>query len=282
MAAERSPESKRLHARASLKQGTDQVNPSCQFTGAGFPAHSRIRCVPRRIPCSQAAYAFSHVHASPTRRCARRCRAAALCHCHGSWFVRRTPVFRPRCTCRCRRFTLSALHSVTAVNGQSSVEALKDGASLDSSDAVDPPRPSEFVSCLHHLWGQDTNSGSYYIVVGGVQYPVYCDQVTDAGGWTLVASTLGTPVQDQGSSWYNDLTTLQPVSAHTGIWNGFRDMFASSNGDFRVSCKVCAPTPFVPPSCALKSLPRCTCRRPSTPSRTTLTSHSTTPRCTGR
>jgi hypothetical protein len=97
---------------------------------------------------------------------------------------------------------------------------------------------TSFFSCLHRLSAQQSSSGSQLITSAGVDYPVYCDQTTDGGGWTLVGTSLGTPLQDQGSSWYNDLTTMQPIGSHGGIWDGMRTHFPSTTSDIRFTCKV--------------------------------------------
>jgi hypothetical protein len=65
---------------------------------------------------------------------------------------------------------------------------------------------------------------------------VYCDQVTDGGGWTLVGSTLNQTLNDQASGYYADLATLAPAQANLGIWNGLRSLGAYTF-DVRFACR---------------------------------------------
>ncbi|MBI5501591.1 MAG: DUF4215 domain-containing protein [Deltaproteobacteria bacterium] len=83
-------------------------------------------------------------------------------------------------------------------------------------------------------------SGAYLLdpdgLGGSAPVSVYCDMTTDDGGWTLVASTLGTTLDDEASAYYADLATLSPVAGHAGIWTGLRPVLGPT-GDVRFSCR---------------------------------------------
>jgi hypothetical protein len=72
---------------------------------------------------------------------------------------------------------------------------------------------------------------------GGPNPPslVYCDMTTDGGGWTMVASTRTTTLNDSASAYYDDLQTINPLAAHTGVWTGMRAL-APNNADVRFTC----------------------------------------------
>ncbi|TXD44283.1 DUF4215 domain-containing protein [Lujinxingia vulgaris] len=126
----------------------------------------------------------------------------------------------------------------------------EDGASCTSGDDCASghcaygrscaPNP---VSCLDLLLGGTTTSGVYGIDPDGdgTLEDVYCDMDTDGGGWTLVASTLQTALRDEASPYYDALTTVDPISGNTGIWNGLRPI-VDLTGDMRFTCKVSAAT----------------------------------------
>ncbi len=83
-------------------------------------------------------------------------------------------------------------------------------------------------------------SGVYAMSPDGIVEPVdiWCDQETDGGGWTLVASTRGQTLNDQRSDYYEDLATLAPEAGHEGIWHGLRargEVF-----DVRFACRTAA------------------------------------------
>jgi hypothetical protein len=84
------------------------------------------------------------------------------------------------------------------------------------------PTCLSFTSCLDALRQNWRESGIYRLRQGDAIREVYCDQVTDGGGWTLVGSTRSQTLNDQSSAWYDDLRTLAPANANAGIWNGLR------------------------------------------------------------
>ena len=81
-------------------------------------------------------------------------------------------------------------------------------------------------------------SGAYAIDPDGDGAPhtVYCDMETDGGGWTLVAATRTGTLNDEASDYYDDLARLAPQAAHTGVWNGLRDLI-DGDSDVRFSCR---------------------------------------------
>ena len=85
----------------------------------------------------------------------------------------------------------------------------------------------------------DPADGIYTIDPDGAPADVWCDMTTDGGGWTLVASTTGQTLNDAAGNWYNDLTTLDPLSGHDTIWDGLRDV-VDGDHDVRFACKVAA------------------------------------------
>ena len=60
--------------------------------------------------------------------------------------------------------------------------------------------------------------------------------VTDGGGWTMVSSTTGNTVNDQGQGYSGNLQTLYPTTGMAGVWNRMRSYFPTG-GDTRFSCK---------------------------------------------
>jgi len=72
----------------------------------------------------------------------------------------------------------------------------------------------------------------------GPQQPVavWCDMLTDGGGWTLVASSRGTPPQDVAAPAHPELAALSPAQAHPGIWSGLRHELADA-ADLRFVCR---------------------------------------------
>ncbi len=85
--------------------------------------------------------------------------------------------------------------------------------------------------------GAERRSGVYNVMPPGAAEPVrvYCDQTNDGGGWTLVSSTRGEAPSDKESGYYEDLATLSPGSAHSGVWSGLRGF--DRNFDVRFACR---------------------------------------------
>jgi cysteine-rich repeat protein len=97
---------------------------------------------------------------------------------------------------------------------------------------------SAYRSCAHAREVGATTNGAYFVRADAAATvrPVYCDMLTDGGGWTLVGSTLNTTLNDQSSAWYTDLTTLAPAAANAGIWTGLRPL--AQRFDVRFACRA--------------------------------------------
>jgi len=82
-------------------------------------------------------------------------------------------------------------------------------------------------------------SGAYTILPdpAGASVTVYCDMTTDGGGWTLVASTRTSTLNDEASDYYDDLGTLDPAAGHAGVWDGMRPVMGATS-DLRFSCRA--------------------------------------------
>ncbi len=70
-----------------------------------------------------------------------------------------------------------------------------------------------------------------------ITYDVLCDMDTDEGGWTLVASTRDTPLDDKGGEYHTGLTTDEPTVSADYVWRGLRRAI-TGNSDIRFACRV--------------------------------------------
>ena len=121
--------------------------------------------------------------------------------------------------------------------GGSSCSAGVDCASGECNASVcAAPRAS--CAAIHAAFPANP-SGAYTLLPDptGAPATVYCDMTTDGGGWTLVASTRTTTLNDQASAYYDDLATLDPASGHQGVWDGMRPVMGPSS-DLRFSCRA--------------------------------------------
>ena len=101
------------------------------------------------------------------------------------------------------------------------------------------------ASCLNVLdYNPAAPSGVYLISphTGG-EYEVYCDMVTDNGGWTLVASSTST-LSDESADWTPGLTSMVPSAAVEGVWRGMRGL-TDGTDDIRFTCKNNADDAFM-------------------------------------
>jgi hypothetical protein len=100
-----------------------------------------------------------------------------------------------------------------------------------------PPQNRVFQSCRDAFDQGFHISGTFRLHPDGAnEQRVYCDQLTDGGGWTLVAATEGGTLNDQRSDYYADLQSLDPEGAHEGIWWGMRGLAPRS--DVRFACRA--------------------------------------------
>lgn len=93
-------------------------------------------------------------------------------------------------------------------------------------------------SCLALLALDPTlESGTYTVEPSAGEYHrVYCDMETAGGGWTLVGSSEGDPMNDQAQDYYPNLQTLFPEGSARGVWDGMRPIVGEA-GDTRFTCK---------------------------------------------
>jgi hypothetical protein len=131
---------------------------------------------------------------------------------------------------------IAGVRTCSAQPGQPQLE-LCDQRDNDCDGAVDEGFVCRtFASCRAALAAGARESGVYRI--GNDQFfrELYCDQVTDGGGWTLVGSTREQTLNDQASQWYEDLRTLAPARANAGIYAGLRGANLARH-DVRFACR---------------------------------------------
>lgn len=92
-----------------------------------------------------------------------------------------------------------------------------------------------FGSCLAAFNAGARENGIYQIG-GEISFRLYCDLISDGGGWTLVGSTRASTLNDQGSLWYPDLQTLAPANGHEGVYAGMRANNRQTH-DVRFACR---------------------------------------------
>ncbi len=134
----------------------------------------------------------------------------------------------------------SSLSLIDRVFGPGTYTLFVDGFSSDNDGNYTlSVQSSSLRSCAQILAADPGSASGIYTIAptaGGGAFDVYCDMTTDGGGWTLVASTRTTTLNDEASAYYDDLTTLTPAVGHTGVWDGMRALIADRS-DIRFSCR---------------------------------------------
>ena len=122
-------------------------------------------------------------------------------------------------------------------------EICGDGRDNDDDGATDCDDPDcardpfcAYASCREVLEIEGPSpSGPYPIRTRDNQVvDLYCDMLADGGGWTLVAATATTPLDDYGTAYYPDLAGLAPQGANPAIYNG---LDLGPRTDIRFACR---------------------------------------------
>jgi hypothetical protein len=113
-------------------------------------------------------------------------------------------------------------------------DACNDGVDSDC-DTLDTCR-----TCQEWLVSDPSSISTTYAIRGngGQDRYVWCDMDTDGGGWTLVGSSAGQPLNDVAGSYHMDLADTDVFAQHTEIWDGLRTI--ADFGDVRFACKLLA------------------------------------------
>jgi Putative metal-binding motif/Fibrinogen beta and gamma chains, C-terminal globular domain len=119
-----------------------------------------------------------------------------------------------------------------AVNPGQTVDVCNDGVDADCNTL------DSCTTCAEVQATGSTASGVYPLRPDGgdVEVDVYCDLVTDGGGWTLVSSST-LPPKSFGGAYHAELNTLSPLDPHTNVWNGLQDLILGTS-DLRFACKL--------------------------------------------
>ncbi len=92
-------------------------------------------------------------------------------------------------------------------------------------------------TCLEILTNAPASTnGTFSINPDGlIDREVWCDMEVDGGGWTLVASSVGS-FDDSGVGYATTLRTASPGTTMTGLWKDLRAI-VTGNSDIRFACK---------------------------------------------